>query len=42
MSEMKGRVERVDLMVRGLLGEMHRLALQLHDVTTRVAQLKDK
>lgn len=38
----KERVDKADVTLRALNSEMHRLFLQLHEVTSRIAQLKDK
>ncbi|XP_071521058.1 coiled-coil domain-containing protein 39-like isoform X2 [Panulirus ornatus] len=38
----KSRIEDADMNLRALNNEMHRLSLQLHEVTARVLQLKDK
>ncbi|XP_037800987.1 coiled-coil domain-containing protein 39-like [Penaeus monodon] len=38
----KERVDKADVTLRALNSEMHRLFLQLHEVTSRIDQLKDK
>ncbi|XP_053641659.1 coiled-coil domain-containing protein 39 [Cherax quadricarinatus] len=42
ISSVKIRIDEADMNLRGLSSEMHRLSLQLHEVSTRILQLKDK
>ncbi|XP_066940125.1 coiled-coil domain-containing protein 39-like [Macrobrachium rosenbergii] len=42
ISGVQGRINAIEVAVRGLNAEMHTLYLQLHEVNTRVQQIKDK